>query len=317
MEPTGAGTVVLAALSQSLRSMRLCIHSERQSLERSLARLGQVSPLLVFGHGEKLEVIDGFKRLDAARSLGWANILVTQIDVTLTGAKVRLWQSNAGTGVSDLEEAWLVQSLHRDDNLTQVQIGQLFGRHKSWVNRRLLLVESLCQEAQAAVRLGLLSATTARELCRLPRGNQAEVAELVTRRGLTKRQTARLIDTLVAARDGEGQPELLAEQLQPKASGPAKRSQRKRTPGEWILADADSIRQICGRLQARLLERSLGSLGPEAEKRCRCLLHEVQSVLDALCQTIDRVTHTPGAPLRTDPPDGQVAHNEACHGNSV
>ena len=188
MQLSEVDAVALAQLSESLRGLRLCSPGERQSLERSLARLGQLSPLLVFRHGDTLEVIDGFKRLGAARSLGWAQLSIARLDVTMTGAKVRLWQSNAGTGLSEMEEGWLVQSLHREDKLTQPQIGQLFGRHKSWVNRRLLLVESLCKEVQSAVQLGLLSATSARELCRLPRGNQAQVAKTVTQRGLTTRQ---------------------------------------------------------------------------------------------------------------------------------
>jgi len=44
-----------------------------------------------------------------------------------------LWQSNARQALSDLEEAWLVRALYRDDRLTQPQIAQLLGRHKSWV----------------------------------------------------------------------------------------------------------------------------------------------------------------------------------------
>lgn len=298
MKPTGTQVVAVSALSHSLRAMRLCAPGEQQSLERSLARLGQLAPLLVFVEGDGLEVIDGFKRLEAARNLGWAEISVVPLEVTRTGAKVRLWQSNAGTNLSELEEAWLVQSLHREDKLTQVQIGQLFGRHKSWVSRRLLLVESLCEEVQAAVRLGLLGATSARELGRLPRGNQAEVAQMVTQRGLTTRQTAGLVHGILSARDSESRPEILAENLSRQASGPKARSQSKRTPAEWILSDVASIRRTCGRLQARLLERSLASLGPESAERCAIALRELQGVLSALKHTVER-----------------AVQNEVCRGN--
>ena len=287
MESGRADTVALTQLCQSLRAVRLCT-GEVQELERSLARLGQLAPLLVFEQDDQLEVIDGFKRLGAARKLGWAGISIRRLEVTAIGAKVRLWQSNLGKGLSELEEAWLVQSLHREDELTQVQIGQLFGRHKSWVNRRLLLVESLCKEAQADVRLGLLSATTARELCRLPRGNQAQVARVVTRRGLTRQQTARLVDAVLSARDEETDPENLYERLQPPSGDQTARPRRKRTPGDWIASDAAAIQRLCGRLQARLLERSLTSLGTEAEKRCGQILSELQAVLRALCQTVER-----------------------------
>jgi len=289
MKSGRADTVVLTKLCQSLRTMRLPSPSgELEDLERSLARLGQLVPVLVYEHDAQLEVIDGFKRLCAAQKLGWASISICRLDVTATGAKVRLWQSNLGTGLSEMEEAWLVRSLHRQDKLEQVQIGQLFGRHKSWVNRRLLLAESLCEEAQADVRLGLLSATSARELCRLPRGNQAQVARVVTRGGLTRRQTVQLVDAVLSARDDEVDPERLWQRLQPAADGEAVRPRCKRTPGEWIVSDATSVQRLCGRLQARLLERSLSSLGPEAEKRCGESLRELQAALGALCQTVDR-----------------------------
>lgn len=58
------------------------------------------------------------------------------------------------------------------------------GSDKSWVNRRLLLAEALSEELQADLRRGLVDATTGRELARLPRGNQREVAAVVQRRGL-------------------------------------------------------------------------------------------------------------------------------------
>jgi len=45
-----------------------------------------------------------------------------------------------------IEEAWIVHSLARDDSLSQQQMAKLFGRHKSWVSRRLALVERLCPE---------------------------------------------------------------------------------------------------------------------------------------------------------------------------
>jgi KorB domain len=47
-----------------------------------------------------------------------------------------------------LEEAWIVQSLIRDDGLSQVEVAELLGRHKSWVCRRLALLEKLYTEVR-------------------------------------------------------------------------------------------------------------------------------------------------------------------------
>jgi ParB-like chromosome segregation protein Spo0J len=114
-----------------------------------------------------------------------------------------LWQSNARQTLTDLEEAWLVRALYREDRLNQPLIAQLVGRPKSWVCRRLVLAEGLTSEVDSDVRLGLLSATAAREVGRLPRGNQEKVAQVIARKGLTTRQATRLVDQLLAARDEE------------------------------------------------------------------------------------------------------------------
>ena len=56
----------------------------------------------------------------------------------------------------ELEEAWIVQALVRDDGLTQVEAAHLLGQHKSWVCRRLALLEKLSVEVKEDLRLGLL-----------------------------------------------------------------------------------------------------------------------------------------------------------------
>ena len=42
-----------------------------------------------------------------------------------------------------------MQALVREDGLSQVEAAELLGRHKSWVCRRLALLERLGDEAQA------------------------------------------------------------------------------------------------------------------------------------------------------------------------
>ena len=37
--------------------------------------------------------------------------------------------------VRELEEAWVVQGLVRDDGMTQVEAAHLLNRHKSWICR--------------------------------------------------------------------------------------------------------------------------------------------------------------------------------------
>jgi predicted transcriptional regulator len=67
-----------------------------------------------------------------------------------------------GKYLVELEEAWLVQALVRKDGLTQTEVAELLTRHKSWVCRRLALLEKLGDEAREDLRVGLMSASLAR-----------------------------------------------------------------------------------------------------------------------------------------------------------
>ena len=113
-------------------------------------------------------------------------------------AKVGLLLCNEGAGLSDLEVAWVVRSLYREDHVDQPHIAQLLGHDKSWVCRKLTLAEELSDELTAHVRLGLVSATAAVELARLQRCNQDAAAKVVIRRGLTTRQTRSPSSALLA-----------------------------------------------------------------------------------------------------------------------
>jgi ParB-like chromosome segregation protein Spo0J len=263
-------------------------------MERSLSRLGQLTAVVVNRTEAGLEVLDGFKRVRAAQALGWAVLRGEVLEVDGAGAKVRVWECNAGAGLTELEEGWLVRALYREDGLSQPRIAQLLRRHKSWVSRRLMLVEGLSEEVQAQVRLGLLSATAARELGQLPRGNQEAVAQVVSRRGLTTRQTALLVARLREAGDEPERERVLAAAMQWEgagARGAPRASPRPpaRTPGEWLVADAAAVGRLSARLHTRLLERSLSSLGEAAAEEARRSLKALRPGLVSLCNTLERV----------------------------
>jgi hypothetical protein len=131
---------------------------ERKMAE-SLRRYGQVSPIVICLHDRECVLIDGFKRLHAARSMnGMSQLLARRMDVDEQGAKAAIFNLNqVGQRPQELEKSWIVHALVREDGLTQVEAAQLLGRHKSWVSRRLAMLERLCDAAREEVRLGLLT----------------------------------------------------------------------------------------------------------------------------------------------------------------
>lgn len=287
--------IELAQLGERLSPLRLRPPEALREMERSLSRHGQLVAVVCHRQDDKVEVVDGFKRLIGARALGWPALRAEVHEVSGPAAKLLLWQSNARQALSDLEEAWLVRALYRDDRLTQPQIGQLLGRHKSWVCRRLVLAEGLAESVAADVRLGLVSATAAREVGRLPRGNQAKVAQVIARRGLTTRQTLRLVDQLLAAGDDPAQAAVLAQAERTSAPPAPRRVRAPVTPGEAMIADAAVLATRATRLHTRLLERPVTSLGAEVERVVVDRLGELQAVLAALCRTLGQVTSTSAA----------------------
>jgi ParB-like nuclease domain len=193
--------LALAALGQRYRRYRLADPSAEEAMAGSLRRWGQLSPVVACAHGGQWEVLDGFKRLGAARQVaGWATLSVRLIDVDERTAKAAILGLNRGQRpVRELEEAWIVQALVRDDGLTQVEAAHLLGQHKSWVCRRLALLEKLSVEVKEDLRLGLLGPALARQLTRLPAGNQQAVLALTRRETLTAQEVSAVIELLQGA----------------------------------------------------------------------------------------------------------------------
>lgn len=186
-------------IGESYGRYRLHVPELERGMMRSLERYGQLSPVVVVGHEGRWELIDGFKRLGAARKLeSIERLLVRRIEADERTAKAAIYGLNrAGGRTREIEEAWIVQALVRDDGLTQVEVAELLGRHKSWVCRRLALIEKLGPEARADLQVGLLTPTAARQLVRLPPGNQADILELVRREGLSANELTGIVDLWV------------------------------------------------------------------------------------------------------------------------
>jgi ParB/RepB/Spo0J family partition protein len=287
--------VELAELGEAHACLRVLEGESVRRMRDSLSKHGQLMAVAAYPARGGLEVVDGFKRLRAARELGWTQLRVRVLPVEPAQAKVAMSLLNHGRGLSELEEAWLVRSLYREDSLTQPEIGRLLGRHKSWVSRRLLLAEGLDEEVQAQVRLGLLATGTAIAVARLARGNQPGAAELARERGLTKHQMERVV-TEVLARPEEECSRALAEAVARltvtnSVSGPLPRAER--TPAQWLMADIGALTRISARLQARLLERTLASLGESAAQLVLEGLKGLGPVLTTLGRTVERTLGDP------------------------
>lgn len=208
--------VAITELDQRYANLRLVSPDELGRVRASIERMGILSPVLVATAVEATRVVlvDGFKRVRIATDRGDAAMWVRRAALDAAGAKVAMMAANAGHhGLSDLEEAWIVRSLCREHGLTQVEVGKALRRDKSWVSRRLMLAERLEGALQDDIRLGLLSPTVARELARLPRGNQVAMAAAIRAHELTSKQAHRIVTELLRTTDPAARAEVLGNPL--------------------------------------------------------------------------------------------------------
>jgi ParB-like chromosome segregation protein Spo0J len=168
---------------------------------RSLQRYGQLSPVVVCDVDGRVMLVDGFKRHTAAGQIkGMDTLWSRHLQADASTAKAAIYTLNSIAGpVQALEEAWIVRALVREDGLSQPAVGALLGRHKSWVCRRLALLEKLAEPAREDLGLGLISPTVARQLTRWPAGNQTDVVETARRESLTAAEVRGVVDLLLAS----------------------------------------------------------------------------------------------------------------------
>jgi ParB/RepB/Spo0J family partition protein len=169
------------------------------AMVKSIQKYGQISPVVCVRAEGGYQMIDGFKRLRACRRLDKTTLRAKTMEVSGRVCKAAIIQLNlSGRSISEMEEALVLQSLYREDGLTQVEIAALLGRDKSWVSRRISLIERLSEEVQEDIQLGLISVMTGRDLAKLPRGNQKEAADAILKRHYSTREAAKLIGYLLS-----------------------------------------------------------------------------------------------------------------------
>ena len=252
MEDAVEQTIALEKLDEQYRELRLVRPAAVASIRESISRHGVLQPLVVNRTAsDKLVLLDGFKRVDALRALKRleAPARVLQIDDPAARAMVLTCNTTQQAGLSDLEEAWVVRSLVRTCGLRQTQVADLLGRHKSWVCRRLLLAEELAKSVQDELRLGLVAPSVAREVARLPRGNQDRVTQVVRDHGLTSRQAAEVVSRHLETEAGEALDTLLKDPLKYLTVAPP-RTERPRDPR--LSRSGDDVRRCLVRLDQAL-----------------------------------------------------------------
>lgn len=166
-------TVEHHCVQQPYALLRLPKQSLLDGLVTSMEMHGQLMPAVVVPlSANQWALMDGYLRLKALRRLGkdtinvevWACGPSQALLALLMGHQSRTWEA--------IEEALLLQELHTQHKLSQGHIADKIGRDKSWVCRRLSLLEQMPETIQQAMMTGKLSLWTAtRPIVPLARAN--------------------------------------------------------------------------------------------------------------------------------------------------
>jgi ParB/RepB/Spo0J family partition protein len=156
-------------------------------IAHSIERCGQIVPCVVVAApggsgagGERLVLIDGYRRVAALRRLGRDIASVERWACDVTDALLGLLARTQDRPLASIEEALLIRELMQDLGLSRHDLARRCGRDVSWVSRRLQLLSGLPDAALTAVRGGKLSSWSAnRVVVPLARANAEHADRLL------------------------------------------------------------------------------------------------------------------------------------------
>jgi len=277
-------------IRERYQPLRLVHPRAEQKMLFSMRRYGQLTPVVVGRDADGgYEMVDGFKRLRASRTLKRPELKAAVLKAGSRGLKAAIVELNrTGGSLRPLEEALIVQSLYREDMMQQSEIGLLLGRHKSWVCRRISLVEGLAEEVVEHLRLGLIGLTIGRELGRLPRGNQSAALSTVDQYKMTTRETLHLV-TLLKERPG-WEHEAILRFPEPVLSGrcpPRPGANRPEGTYAWVEKRLTRIHPLALCLSERVsVDRGFPCTGEQKAHMLR-VVGQIQGCLETLCKSME------------------------------
>ncbi len=174
------------------------------SMERmrsSLSKRGQLTPITVTSEKNRLTLIDGFKRRQAALAMGIKNLEATVVSAGPAQAKSMIYLLNRPGSISTISEALLIRDLVEVEGLSQSETAILLDRHKSWVSRRLIMIRALSPGVVDDMKLRLLPPGVGPSLARLPHDNQADFSAAIIKHGLRSKEVGRLVDLWCKAKE--------------------------------------------------------------------------------------------------------------------
>jgi ParB family chromosome partitioning protein len=229
-------------------------------LAESIRARGVIQPIVVRPvEGGQYEILAGERRWRAARMAGQDKVPAVVRAVTDDAALgIGLIENIQREDLNPVEEASGLRRLIDEFKLTHEEVARGIGRSRVAVTNLLRLLE-LAPAVQSMLQEGRIDMGHARALLGLSRARQVEVAEQVAARGLSVRETERLVQQAAASPKRKGRAAIDAdgrrvEEELSEALGASVHLKPRRAGRGALVIDYSSLDQLQG-LIARLKRR--------------------------------------------------------------
>ncbi|MEJ2658447.1 MAG: ParB/RepB/Spo0J family partition protein [Desulfobacterales bacterium] len=186
---------------------------ELEDMARSIRQQGIIQPLLVRKDDAGYELITGERRLRAAKKAGLKQVPVLVKTITDTDMlEMSIVENVQRADLNPIEEAEAYYRLITEFGLTQDQAAERVGKSRSAV-ANFLRLRQLPGQIKASIMDGILSMGHARALLgAATSAHQNAVWRTVVSKGLSVRETERLIKGLKAKKEKPKKPPLNSDQ---------------------------------------------------------------------------------------------------------
>ena len=291
--------VEIGELELRYATLRISDPGRRARLEASLAREGQQSPVLVVSDDEgRYVLVDGYRRVEALRSLGRDVVDVVVLPLAEAAALVEVWRLETSRRRSPLEDGWLLAELVESHGKSQAELAAQLRRSKSWISQRLGLVRVLPESVQQAVRDGVVPAQGAgKHLVPFARANRGHCERLIAALGttaITARQLGRLYATWRAGND-DLRERLVSHPLLFLKADEAVAAEVEADEGLKLAGDLESLSGLCGKVRRRVRDGVFARANPASRATATRSWSEVRLAFDGLVELMNKEVERAGS----------------------
>jgi len=281
-------------LEQHYAGLRSTSHVKERRLLASLAQVGQQSPVVVVQaeQANRYVLIDGYKRVRALDKLQKDTVIAVVWELQEPDALIMERMLRRPDSDGPLEQGWLLKELHSRFGMSLDQLAQRFDVSKSWVSRRLGLVQQLPDFVQKAVRDGHIVAHAAMKfLLPLARANGDDARRLcqaVSGLKLSTRQFGMLYTAYRRADEANReliftQPEMFLRAEQELH----RKDQPDPDPIQQLMHDLDVLCGLTRRIRSRFSPKLLSLFSEDKCLRIKACMKQVYLDVEVISNLIE------------------------------